>query len=464
MSVEVITTHRTFDRLEPAKTWLAENTEQCGEHLACFIMSTSHLAADGKRSWRKYDVTEVRTWLAEMRRTQTRLANAAPNSAEQPPTFNEIVITDAPCKTFAEFDFKKYDEYASFGASSIGEMTTLLEAMFARFTEFLVGKLNALLQSHGFTRAPLSPRTDVVVLTAHRVGKWSVHLIIDPPLDSESVAWRTMDECGNFIGDVVNEFNEPLATLTLDQSVYSNNHALRIYRASKPEEPERILRDVQNQRYSETLMIRSLISCLRVKRTRLPPAVTHLHKQDEYEQFVLLSSAFVGRHELLGDDWRMITYAGSNSSSIARAARITVGKRTNSRRAAAGSDRVRAICESPEFAAYSPRGTLIETSMRQAIISCNTNRCELRGGEHKDTHFPVYLELDMLQRRWRQSCMSGNCNRSNAVWRDIVDVALRDACLDYLVNESSWCTVVPGVNRCLFGNAAIAQNNELLDE
>lgn len=438
-------------RLEPAKIWADEHAEQ-GERLALLIMQEVHPPAKpGEHSTRSFHVIELCEFLASARQLETQLTRFNHDFTRtelRPMTFNELVPADTPCKTFAEFDFKDFDNLQQHGAADATEMITLLEAMFGRFVEELIVRLNGVLQAAGSERT-LSVGADVVVLTAHRQGKWSAHVIVDPPLSEESVAWRTTRDCGNFVDSVVTSLSDALTTFTTDMSVYSDNHALRIYRASKPDEPARVLRDKQPA-YSEETMLRSLVSCIRVKRDRL---ATSLYRQDEGD-FIVLTSALIGAQpELLrdGNGWRFLTFNGG-SSATKRAARFTISKYASRGYSSSTSARIRTICSAEQLRAYVPRGSLATADSRRAIAACNTHYCELRQGEHGKNHFPVYVELDMHEFRYRQSCMSGTCDRSKAQWHNMDD-ELRQACLDYRVHESKYCTRVAGINRCLFRGA-----------
>ena len=473
MSLEIIETSASFRSLAEAKSWVDHHSSQASSQVPFLMLANEESSPGVAKTWRSYSVVELRTFLNDTERTEARLAE--PGSTLLPPSVHELVPAGAPCKTYAEFDFKKFDELAKFGATDRDELVVMLNAMLERFLELLLTRLNDLMHERDSDAPTLTRAADVVLLTAHKSSKWSVHVIIDRAIDGESVAWASTVDCGNFVTDTIAELNEPLATEAFDRGVYSDNHTLRIYRAAKLGEPERILRDgaaPRDARYSEETMLRSLVSCLRVSRDRLDSQrVNDLYAQLEgasefslrpslADRIVFLTSAFIAAFNPFppeddGGDvcWVPLTYGGVTNAMRLSAVVVARGRS----RAAASSELVRAICAAPQFASYEPRGSFSVVSSTFATLACKNKYCALRGGEHGVSRTegeragasPVYLALDMLNHQWRQLCWSSKCDNSLAVWQPM-DENLSALCAQYLLNEADTCRRARGAGRCLF--------------
>ncbi len=468
MSVSIVETSAAFRTLAEAKTWVEQRSAQGDVQVPLLLFSHEEAAPGVAKPWRSYSAVELRTFLNEMARAEDALA--APNSTALPPAIHELVPAGAPCKTYAEFDFKKFDELEKFGATDRDELVLMLDATLERFIEFLLERLNTLMQERDADAPTLTRATDVVLLTAHKASKWSVHLIIDRQLNAESVVWTSTVDCGNFVTDTIIEFNEPLAIEAFDSGVYSDNHTLRIYRAAKLGEPERILRDDAVPRdapYSEETMLRSLVSCIRVSCDRLDTErLTDLHAQGEgmseftlpfgsEDRFVFLTSAFIAAFAPFPRDdgvaWSPLTYGGVSRSMRLSTMCVSLARQ------AIQSELVREICSAPQFAVYEPARSFTVISSTFATLACKRKYCALRGGYHGQTSAegaaagasPVYLAIDMHNRKWRQLCWSSKCDNSLSVWQTMDD-ELGALCLQYLTNEADVCRRVRGVARCLF--------------
>jgi len=489
MSVNFVETSSAFRTLAEAKEWIETRGVQETAHVPFLLMAHEESAPGIAKSWRSYGAVEVRTFLDEMQRNQAALAaqeEAGVGGSAVPPSVHELVPAGAPCKTYAEFDFKKFDELEKFGAHDRDEMVVMLESMLERFLEFLLARLNTLIKEHDPEADELTRADDVVLLTAHKASKWSVHVIIDRSLEHESVAWASTVDCGNFILDALVEFNEPLANEALDQHVYSDNHTLRIYRAAKHEEPERILRDAAgpyDAPYNEATMLRSLVSLLRIDRDRLGDELAEaIHNQGEGvgeyglpegadARLVLLTSAYIVTRKPFADDeecWRPLTFNG-----VSRTARLSsLGVSRGGGRANSSSELVKAICAAAQLESYKPRRTFTVVNSSFATLSCDSKYCELRGGEHGLSasaeerklrgSSPVYLVLDFVNRMWRQRCWSSKCDNSLAVWRPM-DAQLSDLCGQYVRNESMPNRRARGAARVLFGTGVPGVPPALVD-
>lgn len=457
----IVETSCEFRALAEARAWIESKSAQGDVQVPFLLMAVERSAPGVAKSWRSYSVCELRTFLDDM-------AHAQANGGE-PPHLHELVLAGAPCKTYAEFDFKKFNELEKFGATDRAEMVVMLDAMLERFLEFMLGRLNDLLKTFE-SEVVLTRAENVVLLTAHKASKWSVHVIVDTPLSCESVVWASTRDCGNFITDTRIEFNEPLAAEALDESVYSDNHTLRIYRASKVDEPERILRDADapaDAGYVEETMLASLVSAIRVNRSRLDEdRVSNLHNQNDGDDtsapLVILTSAFIELFKPFpvdGDEssWRPLTFNGVSRSE--RLSDMCVARKRT--RSVPSSALVAQICAAPQLAPYEPRRWFSVVSSSFVTIACERKFCELRRAEHglqrepgqrAGSASPVYLSLDMVNRQWRQLCWSAKCKAANAdaVWRPM-DEQLGALCDRYLLNEADSCRRARGAGRCLFG-------------
>jgi hypothetical protein len=465
MDIEETKLSSKFRSLATAKEWIVEHTEQDAAQFPFLIMAVQESSPKIETTWHSFYVNELLAFVNEMALEQA--AMATPGSNLPPPTFNELLPANSPCKTYAEFDFKKFDEMAKWGANTRAEMVDLLEHMLERFIDQLLRLLNAELVEKEMD-VVLTREADVVILSAHKESKWSVHVIIDPPIEQESVVWNSTVDCGNFIMHVLAEMNEPLAVEAIDEGVYSDNHTLRIYRAAKVGEPERILRDASALMapYDDKVMRRSLVSCLRFDRSRLNSRATNIYRQTNADEFadgvtqmVFLSSMFVSLFkpfdETTEDDkpWQGLTYFAPSTIGRLSRARVACKRRGPVIR----SDLVTAICECSQLSVFEPRPAFTELSSSYVTIGCDTRMCGIRKGEHgtrrgprEQGSRPVYLALDMVNLQWRQLCWSHHCDNSTVEWRPM-DSVLADLCKEYLLNESESCQPAVGAARVLFG-------------
>lgn len=451
MIFDEIETYKQFKQLEPARTWADANIEQCGEALSLVMFQNEHSLPTLDDTWRDYDVCELRTFLSFMI-----------DQGTLPVHRNEVLPANTVCKTYMDLDFKEFDEPSKYGAADVAELRTMLDAMLQRLIAFVLDRLSARCGRR------LSADNDVVVLTAHKKTKWSCHVIVDSAYD-ESIVWRSTEHCGNFVLDCVEQLNEPLASVAIDAGVYSRNHCMRTYYSSKVLESLRVLRTPAEHssgstRFSERTMLRSLVSCVRIRHDRWTPPLLHHHPLGD-ETLLRVSSLLIAKRPPTSPDWAPLEENGvASGRAVMRRAPHTESRRQH----VISSDLVCAICEHDEFERYKPAKAFKSgQTIGQFLLPCSGRYCVWRSGEgseHGDHHSPVYLIIDAFNRRWTQRCKSAECEAVQEwAWQQMPD-ELGELCTRYLKDEYSECRPMAGLRQCLFGYVPESRSESQSDD
>jgi hypothetical protein len=455
--IGIIETSNTFHTLIPAKEWAAKKSKQCNEYVPFLVIRTEQSVPQLGKVWRTFKVMEVQTFLDDM---------ASPG----PKFYHELTPADCVCNTYAEFDFgaDKFEKFAEYGADSPTDLVMVLNTMLARFERVLISNLNAMIKANNkdtnesdISAEPLTVADDIIVLSSHKPGKkWSIHIVVSPAVGRESVVWRSTVDCGNFISRIVtSSLNDKLLCAAIDMGVYSSNHTLRTLGSAKSDEPTRILRyerDSVGAAYNNEVMIRSLVTLVRVARRRIPFALEgEIFKQTERsEPMVLLTSAFIGKYRAdIDRNWRPLTCGNGPLgvvSDLDLLTRRSVGSRAGGNTAYA-SPLVTEICMSKEFAKFKPAKTFVVLTSEKIVLPCEGRFCGIKGEEHDKKHKPVYLLLDMADRLWQQRCHVTACRNTEISWV-AMEESLAQLCSRYLSEECSLCKPVTGVIDALFGD------------
>jgi hypothetical protein len=376
------------------------------------------------------------------------------------------------CNTYAEFDFGA-DKFAraatEFGAATAADCVMMLNAMLERFVRVMLTHLNSAIKSSaaddarsvgGVDDEPLTAANDVVVLSSHKPGKkWSIHVIVSPPVTKESIVWRSTTDCGNFVAKIVADINDKLLCTAIDMGVYSSNHTLRMLGCAKSDEPTRTLRfEGAGGADDKDALVRSMVTLVRVKRRRVAPHLFEsLFKQYDNTtppSMLLLTSAFIGKFsgDLDQQQWRPLTCGNGPVGSVSDLDLLTrrsVGARAGGSTAFATA-LVTQICTAKQFEKFKPAKTFIVQSTHKVVLPCDGRYCTYNDGEHNKKHKPVYLVLDMVGGRWQQRCHVTACRAAKWEWQNM-DAEVSALCLRFLRDECTLCKPVVGLGECLFG-------------
>jgi hypothetical protein len=209
--------------------------------------------------------------------------------------------------------------------------------------------------------------------------------------------------------------------------------------------------------FSDREMLRSLITCARVRRDRfVDPAFDALYEpyvDPSDTDFVFVSTHMLSLHE--PSNWaplQMLVHAPERAAS-----------RPAVRRQVFASDLVHEICAHPALQHHSPH-TAFKAGLTagQFILPCAVGaHCSYKGAAHGDDSEPVWLLLDAFNRRWLQRCHAAGCHaaqqhKTSSVprwqqWQSMPD-DLGALCTRYLKEEFSGCRPMRGLRECLFGD------------
>jgi hypothetical protein len=313
-----------------------------------------------------------------------------PTSAA-PRHYDEVIVADAPCKCYCDFEVEFTDEWArkrkhaSFaallqhcGAATIEELRGALDASAERLREQIV------VHHHDRGQVAVAP----FVTVAHKASKWSMHVVFVDSL------WAHSRHVGAFVSRLVRESADPLVPHYVDTQVYGRNHAMRMYRSSKPAEPEReFLRQHETlaTRIDRQALLDSLITAFRVG-------------DDDYVTSVYLQAGAGGRSwEELGLPAPLIDRdcQQQERSLISRPLSSTTTKSVGVAESVAAAIRE---CFQPYTISK------VTACGEYGYVTANIRElyCAIAGREHTETPHN-YIVVDLLKRRWRHACFSREC-------------------------------------------------------
>lgn len=268
------------------------------------------------------------------------------------------------------------------------------------------------------TLAALSPlvgraltRAHVVELDCSRPGKWSRHITVDGADDEhESVAFATNADCREFVqrllGAAASPYRERLALL-VDRSIYGTRHPLRTAYSAKQGSTAAFRPLGPPAPCDAEMLARSMRTCFRVRSTG-----AEFYHQVDGGDWRLVSSAYL-LHEPTAMRAPPIRLVAAVVASLGRARappeRAVVAAHVD--RGPALAALCAAVAAAPELAAYGPRADRIRLrECRTLAVDCDGTACaDAASGAHRPGHRCTTLAVDLLARRFTQSCFSSTC-------------------------------------------------------
>jgi hypothetical protein len=315
--------------------------------------------------------------------------------------FDEVIVGDAPCKCYCDFEVEFSDEWAR--KHNCGSLAALLEqrgaATIAEVREALdasARQLIAQIVQHHHNHQQTTVRPFITV--SHKVSKWSMHVVFVNSL------WAHAGHIGAYVKRVVRESKDLLVPLYVDMQVYGKNRSMRMYRATKPDEPGRSLlqegesRDAPVQRGA---LLDSLITAIPIGDDGKYVTSTYLLSRGEGALAELGLPA-----PLTDSDFRQA------SSGVAAAVNYHQSPPSLSVDPSIGElvrnwlgERARMATEIDVFGKF--------------IVRLNQNYCAIAGYEHDNPR--SYIVVNLLRQMWRHDCFSPTCKaawkkKGDAVW------------------------------------------------
>lgn len=328
------------------------------------------------------------------------------------------VVVDGPCKLYCDLEMKFTDAQVH---SRIAEkMVAELEKSSAAFIQFVLDRAAA---KYGVKLEPFE-------MQSHKASKWSVHVIFGGAI------WRNRVHCGAFMRACWEAFGEidPLVFNYVDPNVYDANHSLRMYRASKLEEPERSMLTVSGEnappeKPDRELWLRSLITYFPFQSGSLKYASSaHLHSR--YDELASLDP----------ETPRLLEHEGCARGSQLKNSTSLLGRpafapASGSRRANAGAtpEQLAALTAAQPVVAealaeYKPNAARITLVPNAPLlrVESHSRECGILRGVHSQQH--IYFLINYLENTWAQCCWDSECSQVRKQWLPIENGDMEQVC------------------------------------
>jgi len=428
--------------------WADARAERSGA--AYLLLALERHNARTNRSWREYRVCEAAAFV------RAQCAGAPAHFC-----WSEIVLADAPCRTYLDLEVKFSDAEPRRRAEAAGyagawpPSAAALDA--AR--DALLGALAMQLRQ----RAALDDDApiDYALSAAHKPAKWSCHATLDAR-DGASVLWRTNGDCRACVlatRDAVAK-REPLVAAIVDDGVYSRNRIMRCTGSSKAAEPCRMLRPLAGELrdgprraccgaprcMAPATLAASLITLARVERVDLDD-VPRLSGAlpDAGAECVWATAHYLARAEHRVD---LLAVAATVAPTLPVKRRAASAYRAPPSADGGAAERV---CAHRAFAVYQPARRFKESDdPRRFVLPCYGSHCDF-AGTHGPGKAPVYLLLDMLRGRWTQRCHNSRCAtaRERRAPERVMPPDLARLCVAYMRDVWSGGALVGGLRHRL---------------
>lgn len=366
--------------LQECIDWARQRGVQRGQSFPMLIRVRLSLNAKKSYVCREYIAHYIRDFLLDQ-----------PTSAS-PRHYDEVIVADAPCKCYCDFEVEFTDEWARkrkhaslaallqhCGAATIEELRRALDASAERLSEQIA--------AHHHNRGQVAVAPFVTV--AHKASKWSLHVVFVDSL------WAHSRHVGAFVSRLVRESADPLVPLYVDTQVYGRNHSMRMYRSSKPAEPEReFLRQHETPatRVDRHALLDSLITAFRVG-------------DDDYVTSVYLQAGAGGRSwEELG----LPTPLTDRDCQQQQARSVISRPLSSTQTRSVGVDESVAAAIRECFQPYTISKVTAYGEYGYVTANIRELYCAIAGREHTKTPHS-YIVVDLLKRRWRLACFSREC-------------------------------------------------------
>lgn len=326
---------------------------------------------------------------------------------------DEVIVGGAPCKAFCDFEFELTDEWAQkrkfatlaallqhCGVATVDEMRLALETSAQRLIDTIV--------AHHAPTAEVRP----FITISHKPSKWSMHVVFVNSL------WAHAGHVGALIKRLVRESDDPLLPLYVDTQVYGKNRCMRMYRSSKPAEPQRSLLRIGETaaaRVDEQTVLDSLITVFRTGDNKL---VTSTYLASHGDRPMVEVLAELGLPMAMTDhEWTETTGGASSArqSTTRSAATTTIDE------SIAAAIRF----SFPLFTPYRFSENVADGTIK---VDIRERHCAIAGRPH-DTQ-GIYIVVDLIAREWRHGCYSDNCKHQRWQWWSLPP-SMSTACDEY---------------------------------
>jgi hypothetical protein len=332
--------------------------------------------------------------------------------------YDEVIVADAPCKAYCDFECEFTDEWARkrqfanlaallqhCGVATVNELRLALDKSARR----LIDEIVAHHHSSGATDRPVESFETV----SHKQTKWSMHVVFVNSL------WAHAGHVGAFIERVVRESDDPLVRLYVDTQVYGNNRCLRMYRSTKPDEPERSLlraHDKVTDRIDRNALRDSLVTAIRIgdSDSGSRQYVTSAYLRSRGGEAALAELGLPA--PLTDSEYR--ERAPSRVQSVRAAGCVDDG--------VVGEATAAAIRAS--FPQYTVRKFLSNVDSGLITVDLCERRCAIANRDHKTPR--SFIVIDMLARQWRHGCFSRDCKVQRCQW-SALPTSMTAACDEY---------------------------------
>lgn len=322
---------------------------------------------------------------------------------------DEVIVGGAPCKAYCDFECELTEEWAQ--KRKFANLDALLQhcgvATVDEMRQALESSAQRLIDTIAMHHAPTAVRPFITV--SHKPTKWSMHVVFVNSL------WAHSGHVGAFIKRLVRESDDPLLPLYVDTQVYGNNRCMRMYRSSKPLEPQRSLLRIDETaaaRLDEPTLLDSLITVFRTGDNKL---VTSTYLASHGEAEVLAE---------LGLPMAMTDHEWTETGSGARSSRQST---TRAPTTTTIDDNVAAAIRFSfqHFIPYSFNENVAEGTIK---VDIGERHCAIAGRPHNTRD--VYIVVDMIAREWRHACHSEWCKRQRWQWQALPS-SMSAACDEY---------------------------------
>lgn len=358
--------------------WVDEHTVQCGQVTPMLVIAIE-------------TETHSRYYMAG---TADALWDATRRLSDEQRRWHEV-IGKGPCRLYADLECEF--QRAEIECGKAQEKAEQLTAEMHRFLETVLHR----------ARERYSVELKPLLMQSHKASKWSIHIVFD------GAVFRDNTHAGAFVLECARY--HPSLRDYVDAGVYNRNHPLRMYRATKLDEPHRpvVMLDGSNAPpapLDKQLWLGSLITHFvfdkvpttgtflamyyaDMEHTSPPPPPLYEHED--------AGALAVNRRPASTGAGKKSDGGGFGDSDAAPA----TSKLSLVRLSTAASDASSIVLR--YFADRLAASVSLMDDKPLALIECRTRQCEIKGAEHKSAR--TYVMLDFARDSWQARCRSLNC-------------------------------------------------------
>lgn len=307
---------------------------------------------------------------------------------------DEVVPGESPCKFVLDCDWK-VETLGLAGRADEAALKADLDASFAVLVERVVALYAERYNAH----------VEPCITTASAAGKWSQHVVFDGAI------WKSNRHCAALMRELVRDEvaacggdkTLSLVAQYIDPKIYETNHTLRMYRSSKVGDGERSFRrpdEPLSAPVDKEFLRKSMITLFRVR-------------GGDGEHYYI-TSVFARR---FAERLELTLLEHPNAALVDTAQAVLRGP------VASGATRVSKASWTRTFidafvnlGAYEAEPELERGSMR---LRCLNHECAIKGTRHRNEN--IFLQIDLIECMWRQSCFNDKCRKTPTEWQALPD-------------------------------------------